>query len=133
MPQEHTLEHIHAAFPWLTRAKVRILWEAMHGGFALPEDDDRYRQNYNPPDEHQRRMDLVNDVLGGYGVEGGAAFEYVNMGDTYDMTVVYDNEEDEWHLMSYGDYVEALEGNAAEDAECNEPDQDTGCEDEDVD
>lgn len=60
----------------------------------------------------------VNMSIGGHGIqtlytqEGGyedAVGLYVNMGDAYATTMVYDNETFEYHLTSYADFLESLE------------------------
>lgn len=71
------------------------------------------------PDQKLNALDVVLD---GFGVEGvrveGAWIDnyhgdivasYVNQGDTYTETVVYDHETDEFHVTSWGDWLEAWE------------------------
>jgi len=52
----------------------------------------------------------ANKKLHGYGVEGinekGLMASYVNMGDTYDYTVLYDQNEDKFVATSWGDWYE---------------------------
>ncbi len=69
-------------------------------------------QCYNPP-SYQEQVELaINEVLEGYGVEaifkGGRYPEvvYINLGDTYTTTLVYDYSRERWYLTSWGDYVE---------------------------
>ena len=64
-------------------------------------------------------LDYVNDVLSGCGVESittenyidgyyqNIAALYVNRGDTYDATILYDTENEKFILTSWGDWVEA--------------------------
>jgi hypothetical protein len=65
-------------------------------------------------------MEAINEILGGYGVEqitdnqwseywcdGGLL--YVNMGDAYTCTVIYDTRKDRWIVGSWGDVVERNE------------------------
>jgi len=72
---------------------------------------------YNMPSDVELKMEACNEVLSGYGVEairgkwrssyhGDIVFTYVNMGDTYDQTVVFDCVKHEFHLTSWGDAVE---------------------------
>ena len=70
---------------------------------------------YNRP-RYQERLDVaVNEVLEGYGSEaifaGGLCpvVTYVNMGDTYAVTLVYDYRRHEWLLTSWGDWIESEE------------------------
>jgi hypothetical protein len=67
-------------------------------------------------------MSLVNEHVGGSGVEAirieGAHVDnyhfdivatYVNTGDTYNLTLVHDSENNSFHLTSYGDWLQAYE------------------------
>jgi hypothetical protein len=78
-------------------------------------------------------MDFANEVIDGNGVEGvkgeGAHVDnywrdtillYVNMGDTYDTTVMYDTENEEFLIGSYGDFVEQWENEDDEDGKEDE-------------
>lgn len=63
----------------------------------------------------------VSDLIGGYGVEnlegrendydagyyGNSQAEYVNMGDTYSPTLLFDNETGQYIWTSWGDFVES--------------------------
>lgn len=63
-------------------------------------------------------MEEINDVLGLFGVEAltgdyhvdrywyNIVALYVNTGDTYRTTVLYETETGEFHLVSWGDWVE---------------------------
>lgn len=71
-------------------------------------------------DNHTRvdiALDQINKVLQGYGIESikdnqwdryycDIGLLYVNMGDTYIPTVIYDTRKETWHICSWGDYVE---------------------------
>lgn len=66
------------------------------------------RQCYNEPPEHEKIMAALNEASGGYGVEAvqygdGKYFEYVNMGDSYATTIIYDN--GRYIFTTWGDYV----------------------------
>lgn len=74
------------------------------------------------PWESEIRMQAINEVVGGYGVEPvdpeGAEFSrthgrsvacYVNRGETYTPTIVYDYKSETHQLISMGDYVEKWE------------------------
>ena len=68
-------------------------------------------------------LDFFNDTLRGYGVEAikGVYVDcyykkkmdvnllYVNMGDTYTQTVIYDTKKEEFFVCSWGDIVEGDE------------------------
>lgn len=66
------------------------------------------RQCYNEPPYQAKVMVALNEVTGGYGVEGCSCcnhhFDYVNMGETYAATIIYDH--GEYIFSSWGDYVE---------------------------
>jgi len=76
----------------------------------------------NEADNPDEILDTLNEKLGGYGVEsitderawvssyyGDIIGLYVNMGDTYDKTVVYDTENKEYLVTSWGDFYEGWE------------------------
>ena len=67
-----------------------------------------------------RALDICNKILGGYGIEAiqGSHWQdyyldivllYVNMGDTYDRTIVYDTIDNKFHITGWGDFVENSE------------------------
>lgn len=76
------------------------------------------------------RLDEANEILDGYGVEvlrgkawndryyGNIIALYVNMGETYEKTIVYDVSKGEFMLTSWGDFMEEWE------AENEEPEED---------
>ncbi len=63
-------------------------------------------------------LDLVNTLTNAHGIEairgdmwvnsyyGDIVGLYVNMGDTYAATIVYDTPADRWYLTDYGTWVE---------------------------
>lgn len=78
----------------------------------------RIAECYHRPDDTDLTLTAINEVLEGYGVEairgsweggyyGDVAAVYVNMGDTYDQTVVYDTRKGEYKVTSWGDWVES--------------------------
>lgn len=66
----------------------------------------------------QRKLYAVDELIEGFGVEaistlgefdsywGDTVSEYINVGDTYVTTVLYDYSEKEWCLTSWGDWYE---------------------------
>jgi hypothetical protein len=65
-------------------------------------------------------LDRINGLIHGYGVEairnpndgwkryyGDISLLYVNMGDTYAPTVIYDVKNQSWHITSWGDFIES--------------------------
>lgn len=60
-------------------------------------------------------MHAINELVGGYGVEGigpgrsgdyAPPYEYVNMGDTYATTLIYDRDKDRLFIGDWGTIVE---------------------------
>ncbi len=70
---------------------------------------------YNRPSAVSIRLNMLNDLLGGFGVEcsgdvdihKGAPLEYINAGDTYTATICLFR--GRWILSSWGDIVEKHE------------------------
>jgi len=67
----------------------------------------------------ERTMKIANKYMRGYGVEAvrdeniwighywqNTGLLYVNKGDTYDTTLVYDTEKNKFDIMSWGDWAE---------------------------
>ena len=61
----------------------------------------------------ERRLLIVNDLLGGYGVERAAGVDYVNMGDTYTCTVLWDRKRARYAVMDCGYFAERRTDGAA--------------------
>lgn len=74
---------------------------------------------YNRPRRIERVLEALNQVLGTFGTEAlyskhsgggfwqGCRFVYLNAGDTYALTLIYDTELEYFRLGSWGDLVEA--------------------------
>jgi hypothetical protein len=91
--------------------------------FTIAEMEEWRRQCYSDPDPKRPDTILraVDTVIGGFGVEAinGARYWrsywldccalYVNQGDTYDGTIVYDTVRDKYVLTSTGDFCERYE------------------------
>ncbi len=118
-PSSPTAKEILEAFPKIGSGKAEELAELL--GKALSSDED---------DAIDEALETVNSAIDGHGVEGIQAEDgykvddywrdtillYVNMGDTYDTTICYDTEEEEFFVGSWGDFVEDWES-AEEDQE----------------
>ena len=82
-------------------------------------------QCFNKPEWVERCLCAIDEVIGGFGVEGidGNDFvspfwrheriAYVNMGDPYAPTVIYDTAREKFYVCSWGDHVETLERNTS--------------------
>lgn len=95
--------------------KIRDLFD----GRILPEEfrsvQQRIMECYNEPPQPDLIMEALNEIIGGYGVEGcgkvgnyhDCPLLYVNVGDTYLPTICYFF--DSYHYCSWGDAIERLE------------------------
>jgi hypothetical protein len=87
----------------------------------FPNTDKWIASCYNMPRRYEVIMNMFNELLEGFGVEAIESdryidnyfryfcMEYVNLGDTYDLTIVYLTEEDRFICSSYGDMIEFFE------------------------
>ena len=77
---------------------------------------------YRKDSRAEECMQELNRLIGGYGVQNirgdyvngfwqDTVMLYVNMGDTYSTTVVFDTQRRRFYVTSYGDYVEFLQRN----------------------
>ena len=77
-------------------------------------------QCYNEPSRAELIMAALDEELDGFGTEairgryvdryhGEIQAEYVNMGDTYDLTILLDHETENFILTSMGDWIEKNE------------------------
>lgn len=82
----------------------------------------------NKPRDVDQVLAIADRLMDGHGVETlapeGAYVDrywrdaialYVNMGDTYEATLIYDTEHSEWLVMSWGDFLEDWEVDSSED------------------
>jgi len=87
-------------------------------------------QCYNEPSDEEKILEAANEVLEGYGVEaihkedawvdgyyGDIIATYVNMGDTYENTLLLDSETEEFLWTSWGDFLEGWEAEHPEEEE----------------
>jgi hypothetical protein len=69
-------------------------------------------QCYHKPSYIERVLCAANEIISGYGVEclvdsdGQARWEYINMGDTYAATLLYNRETGQFTVGTWGDIVE---------------------------
>jgi len=78
-------------------------------------------QCYNEPSKLEQRLCAINEALNGYGVEvigdmnqgddNKIHAEYINMGDTYSATILFDRHRGRFQLTTWGDWVETFERN----------------------
>lgn len=64
-------------------------------------------------DDPEEYLELVNALVGGFGVEsthvGDRGMLYVNMGDAYEDTLIYDEDDWSYKIGAWGDWVEMVE------------------------
>lgn len=110
-----------------TKAKhdIRAMWpdkastiERLVDGTLSPETfksvQEWLRTCYNRPSQTELILHAFNEVIEGYGVEAlgevdmhdGPPFEYINQGDTYDTTLVYNHRKGTLFVSSWGDVAE---------------------------
>ncbi len=127
-----TAKEISKAFPKLGEAKAKELAEALAHPFKVDEESEgRFDDDFLKAVDDA--MDAANDVLDGYGVEAvqgeGADLGrywrdtialYVNLGDTYDTTILFDTDREEFLIGSWGDFLEDWEKGSEEEEEDEE-------------
>ena len=114
LPSVKTLDH---AFP----GKGKSLWRLLESAAAVQEHPaavELARQCYNPPGLAYMRLTALNDTAETYGIEavwrddgsrdcsnGRPAFEYLNAGDTYTLTLIR-WASGRYQVASWGDIAE---------------------------
>lgn len=78
----------------------------------------RMMEDAETPEEIDAALEFANEIVEGNGIEGiqeggEIILLYVNMGDTYDRTVLYDPEKEEFTIGSWGDFYETWEAEQA--------------------
>lgn len=109
------------AFPKLGSDKAQKLAETLEAAVETKDVDEA--------------MEFANEALDGHGVEAIAGDDYqvdkywmdtvllyVNLGDTYDTTILYDTENAEFSVGSWGDFMEAWEEEGEDDEDGDEED-----------
>jgi hypothetical protein len=77
----------------------------------LPKTTKWIKDCYNEPSRLEKILESINEILDGHGVEcvrkdGKVALEYINIGDTYIPTIVFDHDAWRFRCCSWGDIVE---------------------------
>ena len=80
------------------------------------------KQCYNPPDRVTEQMEALNELIDGFGIESIRIEDYwhsnywqdvigvyVNLGDTYILTIIYNVIDEQFEFTSWGDYYESKE------------------------
>ena len=112
-------------FPYLPDEKIRQLKGLASGKIKTRSFEsvrDWEKQCYNSPSFNERAMCALNEIVEGSGVEAirtpdgnyidnycmDIAAVYVNMGDTYDTTILLDHATGRYYVTTMGDYVERI-------------------------
>lgn len=121
-----SIKTLSSAFPELTPEQVRLIRDVMDGNapkycrlcgrpFGRTETGARYIcPQFNDGKCYYSKMEHLNSILGGYGVEFVAegknqkspAFRYCDMGDSYATTIVQLYPSGRYIVSSWGDIVE---------------------------
>lgn len=77
------------------------------------------RSHYDETGDERASLDLAQAIIGGYGIEGlppvdgdfrkGRGMSYINKGDAYAETIVFDEETSTFSLSCWGDWLEQAE------------------------
>ena len=80
------------------------------------------KQCYNSPDTITERLEALNELIDGFGIEGiyiddyfhsdywgNSIGLYVNLGDTYILTIIYNVIDNQFEFTSWGDFYESKE------------------------
>lgn len=113
LPSIKTLE---AAFPGKGK-EIRDLLSCKGDSRSYKSVQEWEAQCYNKPRYYERLMCALNEVVEGFGVEPiwsekndfWPTAEYINMGDTYAATLLYDHTTYTIRVTSWGDWYERNE------------------------
>lgn len=122
------LEELKESFKDISDLKLKLVHQITNNQFhASLLDSFKSNQNWikqcvHRPSDIELELNAINELLEGYGVEAiqfenyhvdnywyGTVGLFINMGDTYNPTIVYDVENKEYLLTSWGDFYEAIE------------------------
>lgn len=115
-PSVNTLEK-HLSLNRTDALKLRKLLDGRLDPMTFASVQKWVKQCYNQPKHLDLVMEAANELLGGYGIEAirgewqngfwcDVRAVYVNMGDTYTSTLLYDRDSACYRVMSWGDFVE---------------------------
>lgn len=100
-----SIKKILQAFPHLDRKTAAAV------KLAMIEDQPAPARWYTTGRKIDRQMHAINALIEGHGIEHapaekGPGFDYVNMGDTYAATIVYDYKTGRFSVTTVGDVIE---------------------------
>jgi len=86
----------------------------------FPNSNTHFKACYHTPKKVERLLYCLNEVLEGFGIECigevktyGPPAEYINVGETYACTVIFNRITDTFQLSSWGDWLERNENKPA--------------------
>lgn len=106
-------KRLEAAFPG-NGAEIKALIDDKKSPYEYASVQALVAQCYHTPKHREMVAVAVNEIIAGYGVETvfGDGLEpeimYINMGDTYNLTLLFDYINGAWFLCSWGDYYETM-------------------------
>ena len=114
-----TTKNLMASFKKLDKSTALKITKLCNGTLD-PETLDggarRVRECYNAPSDTDVILYAINDLLGGYGVEStpyeigamhdGEFIEYINFGDSYATTIVWNPSKDRFEINTWADVYE---------------------------
>lgn len=108
-----SIKRLEAAFPGKGKV-IKALLTGITPTRSFPSVQALLKQCYSEPDTHYRRMTALNEILEGCGIEaireeesGTLRADYINMGDAYRTTLLFDFNRGRYLLTTWGDFVEA--------------------------
>jgi len=113
-----SVKFLESVFPNLPRRNALAIRDIVKGYLnprEIPELEYLFGGFYNDPDRGYARLIALNFYLDGHGVEvireeksgmGKIVAEYVNMGDTYNATILYNIKSQNFYVTTMGDFVE---------------------------
>ena len=112
------LKRLKAAFPTVEEKDLVLLRRIIKGELSprkVPAVDAWFKQCYHKPKRLEMLLAAADALLGGHGVEAvyhgglqdnGVAAEYINTGDGYNPTLIYDHRKGEVVISDYNSFIE---------------------------
>jgi hypothetical protein len=117
---------------------IRCIIEDKVSDLSIFESVERLRkQCLNPPDELNERLEAINELIDGFGIESSSiegywhsqywqntVCLYINTGDSYALTFIYNVVDDCFEITTWGDWIEAMENQLIDDGSIDRPNSD---------
>lgn len=130
MENQVTMDQLRQAFPEIDGIKLELVKRIINKDMDSNElesfeaNEKWIKQCFNRPSDNELAMNALNELLEGHGVEpirlegayvnryyDNIIASYVNMGDTYITTIVFDHVSQSYLITSWGDFYESAEIN----------------------